>query len=504
LLFSFENPHRQYLRCRRNKRNTLNALRFEARCEENLLALREGLVTRTYAPSRSVCFFAPGPKLRKIFAADFCDRVVHYVLVDHLERIWEPLFIHDSYACRPGKGAHAAVRRLQTFIRQASANGTRRAWYLQLDIRNYFLSIDCDILFAQVAARLAGDGDALWLAKVLIYHDCTELYLYRGPRGAYDRVPPHKTLFGAPKTKGLPIGNLNSQFFANVYLNGFDHFVKHTLKYRHYLRYCDDFVLLSPERGQLIDWHERIAAYLRDALALEVNTKRTRLRPVSDGIDFVGYFVRREYLLVRRRVVSQLKVKLREYQTDLVREGRNVRCCRFDGERLDTLFATLCSYLSHSRMASTYTLWRTLWERHPWLGQYFDFDPDARKLVRTYKAPRGFRRAVQQYRYYRWRFRGDVLLFQVGRFFEFYDTRDISIAQLLGLAPLGDNSRDARYGFPVRLVGRCLRTLLRTGRSVALVLESKRYLTGVQVRLPACRFELVEKGRCSGISDSPG
>ena len=263
MLFSFENLYRQYLACRRNKRNTLNALRFEVRQEENLLALQEALVSRTYVPTRSVCFFAPGPKIREIFAADFRDRVVHHVLVDYLERIWEPLFIHDSYACRRGRGVHAAVKRLQTFIRRASANGTRRAWYLQLDIQNYFMSIDRDILFEKIAARCP-DHDALWLAKVLIYHDCTLDYVYKGPAGMVARVPPHKTLFGAPKNKGLPIGNLNSQFFANVYLAGFDHFVKHALKCCYYVRYCDDFVLLAPDRDVLIDWHERIAEYLRD------------------------------------------------------------------------------------------------------------------------------------------------------------------------------------------------------------------------------------------------
>jgi len=126
-IFSLANIHRQYLQCRRNKRNTLNALRFEYGLEENLARLREKLEGRSYTPSRSVCFFAPGPKLREIFAADFRDRVVHHVLVNHLERIWEPRFIHDSYACRRGKGVHAAVQRLQQFVRQATANGTRRA-----------------------------------------------------------------------------------------------------------------------------------------------------------------------------------------------------------------------------------------------------------------------------------------------------------------------------------------------------------------------------------------
>ena len=249
MLFSFENLHRQYLACRRNKRNTLNALRFEVRQEENLLDLQAALTGRSYAPSRSVCFFVKRPKLREIFAADFRDRVVHHVLVDYLERIWEPIFIHDSYACRRGKGVHAGVNRLRQFIRQATRNGTRPAWYLQLDIHNYFMSIDKDVLFALLAPKI-DDDNALWLTRVLVYHDCTGDYVIKGDPAMLDKMPPHKTLFKTDSNKGLPIGNLNSQFFANVYLNGLDQFVKHGLKCRHYLRYCDDFVLLSDNREQ--------------------------------------------------------------------------------------------------------------------------------------------------------------------------------------------------------------------------------------------------------------
>ena len=156
---------------------TVNALRFEARQELNLLELRDALAARAYEPGRSVCFFVERPKLREIFAADFRDRVVHHVLVSYLEKTWERVFIHDSYACRKGKGVHAAVARLQEFMRQATANGTRCAWTLQLDIRNYFMTIDRGRLFAMLHARFdarrADDADARWLTEKLVFHDCT-------------------------------------------------------------------------------------------------------------------------------------------------------------------------------------------------------------------------------------------------------------------------------------------------------------------------------------------
>lgn len=339
-LFSLENLCRQYVACRRNKRNTANAAPPEARQELNLLALRDDLVSRTYEPARSVCFFVRRPKLREVFAADFRDRVVHHVLVSHLEQTWEPIFIHDSYACRQGKGVHKAVARLQQFMRQATANGTREAFALHLDIRNYFMRIDKASLFVMLEAKLC-DDDARWLTEKLVFHDCTVAPVLKGDPRLLEKLPPHKTLFRAPPGKGLPIGNLNSQFFANVYLNALDQFVKHELKCRWYLRYCDDFVLLAHSPEQLLDWREQIRAFLAERLDLELNDARERLRPVADGVDFLGYIVRPLHLLVRRRVVGHLREKLARAERALVREDGVLTTWRFDRAALDTMQATL-------------------------------------------------------------------------------------------------------------------------------------------------------------------
>lgn len=215
------------------------------------------------------------------------------------------MFIHDSYACRKDKGVHAGVKWLQTFLRQVTRNGSRPAWYLQLDVHHYFMRIDKSILFSFLKRRIA-DETALWLTRLLVFHGCTQDYQLKGNPALVKAIPAHKTLFNASPDKGLPIGNLNSQFFANVYLNELDQFVKHRLKCRHYLRYCDDFVLLSYDRAQLLEWREKIELFLYERLALTLN-KKQRLAPVSNGVDFLGYIVRRDYLLVRRRVVNHLK-----------------------------------------------------------------------------------------------------------------------------------------------------------------------------------------------------
>ena len=140
-LFSYEHLYRAYLDCRKTKRTTPDALRFELHAEEWLYDLQRQLVERTYHPSTSLCFVAQKPKLREIFAADFRDRILHHLVVRELERMWEPIFIYDSYASRPHKGLHLAVERIHAFTRQVTCNRTRPAWYLQLDIQNFFMSI---------------------------------------------------------------------------------------------------------------------------------------------------------------------------------------------------------------------------------------------------------------------------------------------------------------------------------------------------------------------------
>jgi hypothetical protein len=487
LLFSFENLYRQYLKCRCNKRNTVNALRFEARQEENLLELLDALQSRTYHPGCSVCFVTLRPKMREIFAADFRDRVVHHVLVDYLDRLWEPVFIHDSYACRKKKGVHAGVNRLRQFIRQVTRNGRNRAWYLQLDIRNYFMSIDKSILFERVARRI-DDPNALWLTQVLVFHDCTENYVMKGDPALLKALPPHKTLFGCAAGKGLPIGNLNSQFFANVYLDALDQFVKHELKCRHYLRYCDDFVLLSTDREQLLEWKACIATFLRERLLLELNPKRERLRPVADGVDFLGYVVRGDYMLARHRVVGHFREKLRQFEKLLVRDAPGYRCYRYDRAEVDRMAAVLASYMGHFGHADCYRLVQGLWQEFQFLGQYFHRHDDG--IVRKDKVPVDVRGVAHQYRYYRHLFPGDVILFQVGRFMEFYQPGDAEVAQRLGLAPMQKNRRGARWGMPLGHSGKAIRRLLKEGRSVVLVRESEQNLEWVRERVPIYRFEV--------------
>ena len=502
-LFSLANIQRQYVECRRHKRNTANALRFEAAQEMNLLALRDALADRSYEPGRSVCFFIQRPKLREIFAADFRDRVVHHVLVSYLERIWEPVFIHDSYACRRGKGVHAAVARLQQFMRVATANGTREAFTLQLDIRNYFMSIDKPRLFEMLRGRLnprrPADEEALWLAEKLVFHDCTHEPVLKGDPRLVDRLPPHKTLFRAAPGKGLPIGNLNSQFFANVYLNALDQFVKHELKCRWYLRYCDDFVLVAESAAQLTNWKTRIEGFLAERLLLQLNPSRERLRPVSNGVDFLGYIVRPHHLLVRRRVVGHWRETLRRFESRLVENSTSLTTYRFDDDALQALQASLASYLGHVRHAASYRLIVGIFEQHPWLQVFFDIDPSACRLQRRDRSPVDARNVLGQYRHWCEVFPHDEVWIQVGAFIERLQwpprrlrhrsaTPDGAVDRPDGMRRMRPTARGAVWGFPLPQLPRRLGGRIASGCSVVLIAQSEASAGRIRQRKPVRRW----------------
>jgi retron-type reverse transcriptase len=337
-VFSFRNIYRAYLDCRRSKRSSFNALKFEISSTDDLLRLEKELQSRSYHPSRSVLFAARRPKLREIFAADFRDRVVHHILVRHLTPIWEPVFIHDSYANRIDKGTHRAVKRLQAFLRKATLNGHARAYYLQLDIKDFFTSIDKEILTGLLEKKIL-DPDILWLTRLIIFWDCTKSYVLQGDKDILTNIPANKSLFGKDNKRGLPIGNLTSQFFANVYMNELDQYVKHTLKARYYVRYVDDFVLVSQDRAELAVWKAKIEQFLAERLKLTLHPRRQKLQPISNGIDFLGYVIRPNYILIRRRVVNNLKAKLKQF--------------RGTQEKFNAMVA---SYMGHFKHASSYRL----------------------------------------------------------------------------------------------------------------------------------------------------
>ena len=351
---------------RRKKRPSRNQLAFELQSIDRLLALQESIHARTWSPAPTTCFVAKQPKAREIHAPDFGDRVVHHWLVPQLEAVIEPRFIHDSYANRRGKGTHAAVKRLQAFVRQV-ASGQGGGWYLQLDVHNFFNSIHRPTLWRMLKPRLvkAGlSGSAMHVTHALLRHPVERQgVIHRGTPAERALVPPHKRLENAAPGCGLPIGNLSSQFFANVYLDALDQFVKHTLKAKRYLRYVDDFVLVHHDRAQLEVWRQQIEHFLGKQLRLGLKADQ-RLRPLSTGIDFLGYVVYPTHTRVRRRVIAHATERLDTWH----REHKVAAGVRATPEQLQQVDAIWASYTGHFRHANAHWLRQRLLARRPWLA----------------------------------------------------------------------------------------------------------------------------------------
>lgn len=261
-LFNFPQVYGAYLDCRRTKRNSISALTFEVDHEANILMLVDELREGRYKPGTSVCFYTRKPKCREIFAAHFRDRIVHHLVFKKISPVWEKIFIHHSYACRPGKGTHAAANAVQKFLRMAASNGVRRAWYLKLDIKNFFMSIDRAILFKMLITKCP-HGYMRELLRTIVFHDPTGDFELQDRQGFGKILPKHKSLFYTKSACGLPIGNLTSQFFANVYLNAIDQFIKHHLKARFYARYVDDLVLVHTDPEILYSWQGKLSGFWR-------------------------------------------------------------------------------------------------------------------------------------------------------------------------------------------------------------------------------------------------
>jgi RNA-directed DNA polymerase len=295
-LCAWDNLLLAYHRASKGKRGQPNVAAFEHRLEDNLLDLQLELRSRTYRPGPYNSFYIHEPKRRLISAAPFHDRVVHHALCNLIEPIFERTFIAESYANRVGKGTHRALNRAQELARCYP-------YVLQCDIRQFFPSIDHAILH-DILTRKLMDPDVLWLIDRIL----------ESGRGVlseeYEMVYfPGDDLFAVDRPRGLPIGNLTSQFWANVYLNPFDHFVKRTLRCRGYVRYVDDFLLFAADKATLWQWKEAVQTRLGD-VRLTIHAG-THPHPVTEGIPFLGFTIFPQRRRLKRRKGLYFQRKLR-------------------------------------------------------------------------------------------------------------------------------------------------------------------------------------------------
>lgn len=315
------------------KRNRLDVLAFEENLEQNIFDLHRDLISKKYKHGAYSSFYIYDPKLRHIHKATVRDRVLHHAIFKILNPIFEPTFISHSFSCRVGKGTHKGVDVLDRILRSISGNYTRTAYALKCDVRKFFDSVDHAILI-QLLRRKIKDADTLWLMEEII--------------GSF--TGKSSDLF---TRRGLPIGNLTSQLFANVYMNEFDQFMKKELKIGNYVRYTDDFIAVSESEDFLKELIPKIQDFLRGHLNLELHPSKVTIGKYRRGVDFLGYVSFPHYRSLRKRTERRMIRKLDE-KIEMVKKGQITN---------ESLRQTLQSYLGALSHATARRLSRNLSNR---------------------------------------------------------------------------------------------------------------------------------------------
>ena len=328
-IVSFENVLSASRKARKRKRFKPSTALFELNLEKNIFKIIDLLKNKTYEPGNYTDFFIYDPKIRQISAAPYFDRVIHHALINVIEPVVGRSFIYDTYACIKGKGTHKAVQRYRQFQK-------KNTYVLKCDLQKYFFSIDHDILFDKVKRKIKC-RETLWLIKKIIDS--------RQNLGEIDYFPGDDLFTPVTRKKGIPIGNLTSQFFANLYLNDFDHFVKEDLKAKYYIRYCDDFVTFDNCKKRLNNLKVEMSRYLATQ-RLKLHRNKSRVYRISDGVDFLGYRIFPDHLKVRKSVVRRYRRKLNKMVCDYKKGNIG----------LPAVHASIQSWIGHVKHADSYNL----------------------------------------------------------------------------------------------------------------------------------------------------
>lgn len=299
-LTSLDNLWNCWQHAHSNKGSRLRIQRFAEDPLHYLITIQQRLRERTYTFGPYKTFTVREKKFRDVVDAPMKDRIVHWMLYQYMLPIWQPRFIHDTFGNLPGRGTHAAVRRLAQFARSE-----RATWVLQLDLSKYFYSVNHALLKERILQHI-GDHELRVLLTSLVDSFLTD--------DSYDHLFAPETLYRKTTAKGMPIGNLTSQLFANIFLNDFDHWVKETLRVKRYVRYVDDMAILSESRDELQTICEQITTKLASE-GLSIHPHKIRLAPACAGIPFLGYVVWPNHISAGRYIRSRYHQRLRQHES---------------------------------------------------------------------------------------------------------------------------------------------------------------------------------------------
>lgn len=337
----YDNLYRAYLNDRLCKRYRYEVLNFSAHLEDNLVKLQKELIDRTYTLGKYREFYIYEPKKRLIMAQPFKDRVVQWAIYQVLNPVFAQSYITDSYACIKERGTHKAVKRLHYWLRQVGKK-PEKYYFLKLDISKYFYRIDHDVLMG-ILKRKIRDDDMIFLLDKIVNSSETNFGLPPG------KSPGEVKRSDRVSEKGMPVGNLSSQMFANLYLNELDQYCKRTLGIHFYVRYMDDVIILHQDKDQLHEWKRIIDTFLKEKLQLDLNEK-TCIRPITLGVEFCGYKIWNTHIKLRKSTALKMKRNLKKLQKEYAAGEVTVEEAK----------QTISSYLGILKHCDSYSLKRTI------------------------------------------------------------------------------------------------------------------------------------------------
>ncbi|MEI7423933.1 MAG: RNA-directed DNA polymerase [Prolixibacteraceae bacterium] len=375
--------HLSYLQARKNKRNTQNQIGFEINQEENLAQLATAIYNRTYIPKPSIAFIIQKPVMREIFAADFSDRVVHHLIYRCIYPFIDNKLINDTYSCRKSKGTLYGINRIKQFIGSCTSNYKQDAYILKLDIQAYFMNMQHQLLYDKVLGLLPKDKTiflgldkttVLYLLQQTIFNDVTEDCRIKGKRSDWDNLPSSKSLFHYNPNTGLPIGNLTSQVFGNVYLNDLDQCIKRKLHIKYYGRYVDDMIFVHQDKIFL----QSIIPIIQDELArigLLIHPNKIVLEKADKGVLFLGQFLKPYRTYIGNRTKNNF------YQAILQINKMLAEKPQFSWNELCKTRAVLNSYLGTLSHTNTFLLRQKMLGRL--INRFHDFFFTAKNLTKV-------------------------------------------------------------------------------------------------------------------------
>lgn len=349
--FSYGEVFEAYEDCIKNKRNTSNAREFEIDYIEKVTRLCDDINDGTYEIGKSIAFVVTFPVYREVFAADFMDRIVHHLVIKELMPYFEKYFIKESFSCMEGKGVLYGVKTMFEYIKECTENYTKDAWILKMDIKSFFMSINKQLLADMIDNFIVEyyENDR---KKEKLRELCKQIVLHhpelncekRGDQSLWTKLDPNKSLFNVGYERGLPIGNLTSQIFANFFLTKLDRFIKETLGFKYYGRYVDDFMIVSSDKEKLKSSVDKIIEFAQRELKLTIHSNKRYFQHYTKGVQFIGSVIKPNRIYVLNRTKGSLYYKLRNLFNNP------------DEKRLDKLIMTVNSYIGYMKHYNTYNI----------------------------------------------------------------------------------------------------------------------------------------------------